>query len=284
MGIFSRMIDRFDQMKISVKAIFIISSFVVISCLDLYTGYFLSFSVFYAFPVVLIAWTIGKKSGVALAFLSAAVWILIGEFNRDVSFGGVTLIWNFCIRSFFLTLFALVTSELREQMRNEEYLADVDGLTGLLNRRSFYEVYEKLFANAKRYKHPISFAYLDLDNFKTINDRLGHEAGDEVLRIVSDIISQHIRQSDLASRLGGDEFAIVLTETGFDGAGLTFKKLQSEVNAAMSERNWEVTMSVGAISCINLPDNCTEIISAADQLMYQVKKGGKNNLVHSGEL
>jgi diguanylate cyclase (GGDEF)-like protein len=284
MGIFSRIIDQFDRMSISIKVISIISSFIAISGLDLYTGYFLSFSVFYAFPVVLMAWTIGKKSSVSLALLSSAVWITIGEFNGDVSFGGLTLIWNFCIRSLFLILFALVASELREQMRNEEYLADVDGLTGLLNRRSFYEFFEKLYANSKRYKHPMSFAYLDLDNFKSINDRLGHETGDEVLRLVSDIISQHIRQSDLASRLGGDEFAIVLTETGFDGADVTFKKLQSEVNAAMSERNWEVTMSIGALSCISLPDKFTEMISAADHLMFQVKKSGKNSLVHRDEI
>ncbi len=280
MGFFARLLDVFGDLIWGAKFSVIVLALGIVTALDYYTGYYLSFSVFYAIPVSLASWGFGKWFGITVAAIAAFIWVVIGFSTALIGFDIEVHVWNFLIRFGFLALLASILAEVHDRVDNEEKLADTDSLTNLFNKRFFSERLEEEYYRAKRYGHPISVAYLDLDNFKPINDKFGHAEGDRVLRTVSDKISATARQTDLVARIGGDEFALVFFETGYEGAGSAFRKIQSEVNEAMKENGWDVTLSIGAITFTVLPEDIGEITEEADTLMYEVKRSGKNNMVH----
>ncbi len=280
MGFLARLLDIYDDWAAWPKLSLIALSLAIVSALDFSTGYYLSFSVFYLMPVFLTSWGFGKRYGIVAAALAALVWVVIGYFTAPVTFGMEVNVWNFLIRFSFLFLVAWVLAEIHDRTDSEETLADTDPLTRLFNKRHFRERLEEVFYRAKRYNHPISIAYLDLDNFKPVNDMFGHTVGDRVLCTVAEKILASARKTDLVARLGGDEFVIVLPETAYDGAGAAFRKTQNEVNLAMKANGWDVTMSVGALTFTVLPENPGMLIVEADALMYDVKRSGKNNIMH----
>lgn len=163
-------------------------------------------------------------------------------------------------------------------LQREKELARTDALTGLANRRAFYEALRAERSRASRYGRPITLAYVDLDNFKRVNDTLGHAIGDELLVCVADLLRSNLRMSDSVGRLGGDEFALLLPETGPQHAEGLLKKLAAVLNAAMQAQKWPVTFSIGAAAFLDNPPPMEEMIRTADELMYSVKKSGKNRV------
>jgi diguanylate cyclase (GGDEF)-like protein/PAS domain S-box-containing protein len=161
----------------------------------------------------------------------------------------------------------------------EKKLARCDALTGLANRRAFYERAEQERKRAARYRRPISLAYVDLDNFKQVNDTHGHEAGDQLLINVAKVLGT-LRSDDMAARLGGDEFAVLLPEAGDAAAAFVIHKLQRMLTAAMHEKNLPVTFSIGLVTFDPVPENTEQMVQKADDLMYEVKKHGKNAIRH----
>jgi len=122
--------------------------------------------------------------------------------------------------------------------------------------------------------------YMDIDNFKGVNDRFGHQTGNNLLRLVAHRIKANVREVDTVARLGGDEFAILLTETGSESAQAVFRKLQKDLLEAMQENKWPVTFSMGAVTFMRPPIDVEEMIKKADELMYMAKKSGKNTIKH----
>jgi diguanylate cyclase (GGDEF)-like protein/PAS domain S-box-containing protein len=158
-------------------------------------------------------------------------------------------------------------------------LAHTDGLTGLLNRRSFVVELERQMAHATRTGRPGAVVYVDLDNFKPINDRLGHQRGDEVLRMLAQRLRGESRVGDLVSRLGGDEFAMWLTDTDSNGAVRKAKSLIRLADAltpycAGSDRPLGLSVGV-AVHLPNDPETAAELLARADAAMYAAKHGGK---------
>jgi diguanylate cyclase (GGDEF)-like protein len=131
---------------------------------------------------------------------------------------------------------------------------------------------------AKRYDRPFTLAYIDLDNFKQINDKFGHSVGDEVLKLVAATIQSNLRQTDIIARLGGDEFAIFLPESNTESAKNSINKIRSLLLKSMEENKWEVTFSIGVITFHEFSYTLDEVIQKADNLMYSVKINGKNNI------
>ncbi|PYX91204.1 MAG: hypothetical protein DMG67_10825 [Acidobacteria bacterium] len=162
----------------------------------------------------------------------------------------------------------------------EKKLARSDVLTDLANRRAFYERAEQERKRAGRYGRPLSLAYIDLDNFKQVNDTRGHDAGDQVLSSVATVLKNNLRAEDLAARLGGDEFALLLPEAGDAAAAFVIHKLHRLLTAAMQERNFPVTFSMGLVTYDEVPQNIEEMVQKADDLMYEVKRQGKNAIRH----
>ncbi len=164
-------------------------------------------------------------------------------------------------------------------------LSVTDELTGLFNQRHFYKVMAKEIERAKRYEHPLSIICFDLDNFKKINDSLGHLEGDRVLRMVGDVLGETLRSCDVAVRYGGDEFMVLLPETHLKDAARTSERLRSMFNKKCpfsidnaADSIVTVSMSLG-VTETDGTENTDQIVQRADLAMYESKSFGGNSTV-----
>jgi len=182
------------------------------------------------------------------------------------------------LNSFFRLLVVLyivkLLSLLRESLGKEREAAISDPLTGLANRGRFLDCLEIELADAKRYGHSLSVAYIDLDKFKQVNDNLGHAKGDEVLMEIASALSRAVRAGDLPARLGGDEFAVILPHAGPEAAEAVLKKLGSVLAERMNALSVSTCASVGLLSNCQESSSVDELIEQADALMYKAKKDG----------
>jgi diguanylate cyclase (GGDEF)-like protein len=162
-------------------------------------------------------------------------------------------------------------------------LAVTDALTGLRNRRAFEERLTFEFAMARRKGRDLAVVLLDADNFKTVNDRLGHSAGDSVLQQVAKVLQDTVRLTDLAVRFGGEEFAVILPENDEHSGLLWCARMQR----ALANTAWEhvpVTMSMGGAGLTAACVDGSHLVAMADQALYRAKRLGKNRFVGAGEL
>ncbi len=188
--------------------------------------------------------------------------------------------WNCAIRLGFFLVSLYLLNTIKIRLRDEERDADTDSLTGLPNSRSFYESLQAESSRSARYRHPFTIAYVDLDGFKSINDTLGHAAGDEVLKEVASAIRDFTRRTDTVARLGGDEFVALFPETDFEAAETVIGNLHYRLAEAMRRNGRPITCSIGAATFRAPPENLPDMVKAADDLMYLVKRKGKNGIEH----
>ena len=170
--------------------------------------------------------------------------------------------------------------QLEELLGKVEYMAITDALTGLYNRRRFHDVLAKEFERSKRYGTPFSLVMLDIDHFKKVNDDCGHQAGDTVLREVSNIIMKSIREIDTASRFGGEEFMVILPNTERENAKIGSERMRTAIERhQFPEMDRAITVSIGIAG---LPDpglaNEDRLIRCADYALYQAKRNGRNRI------
>lgn len=179
----------------------------------------------------------------------------------------------FIFHSFFLSRYV-------EQLALSRAHANVDGLTGAFNARYFYARLkaEQKFALAT--DKFITLAFFDLDNFKRVNDEKGHAEGDEVLRCFTQIARQSIRTDDCFARLGGDEFVLLLPGAIMTKAQSILAQIKDHAHAEFTERQWAVSVSVGAVTTRRPGISTEKLIAAADKLMYDSKRAGKNRINH----
>jgi diguanylate cyclase (GGDEF)-like protein len=250
----------------------------LVGVLDWITGAELSFSIFYLLPIVLVAWRTGRIPGLVIATLAAACWYTADRLDGRVYSHYLIPVWNACVRWGFFILAVEAPHRLALAMRDAERLARTDPLTGLANARSFREAMKAELERAQRYHRPFSLAYIDVDNFKQVNDQLGHEAGDQLLEEVSLVFRRHLRKVDLTARLGGDEFAILIPEADANGAEPLVAKLQDLLNQLALRGRWPISFSIGLASFKTAPESVDSAIRVADELMYQVKHSGKSGI------
>ncbi len=131
-----------------------------------------------------------------------------------------------------------------------------------------------------RYHHVFSLAYMDIDNFKFINDSRGHPEGDRLLVEVADCLRASLRKTDTAARLGGDEFACLFPETGQEKAKVALAKALNVLGRRMRENGWPVSFSVGLVTFETVPNDMDEAIKIVDELMYSVKNDEKNGVAY----
>ena len=204
-----------------------------VGVLDFFTGYELAFSLFYVIPISLVAWLQGRRLGMVASVVSALVWL-----GADVVAGHsyshpFILVWNTLIRFSFFGIITLLLPALRNAMKRERTLARTDSLTGAVNSRHFFEIAQVELDRLQRYGRPVTLGYIDLDNFKAINDQYGHNMGDNVLCAIVSYSQKHLRKIDIVARLGGDEFALLLPETNQEAAHVAISKLQGGLLEAM---------------------------------------------------
>lgn len=193
-----------------------------------------------------------------------------GGLDEVVSAGRVSALAEFAAHGALSIRSATLLAEV-------ERLARVDALTGLPNRRTFEETLDRELVRAARSNEPLSLVMIDVDHFKRINDTLGHAGGDEVLRRIGAVLATSLRQIDLPSRFGGEEFALVLPDcTGAAAMKLTEKLRRAVAACHGSHRELAVTISAGAATFPRNALTGTELISQADEALYQSKRDGRD--------
>jgi diguanylate cyclase (GGDEF)-like protein len=207
-----------------------------------------------------------------------------GDFSQSVDFmGDFSTAFNAMVQELDRTLAVLRASELKYRQ-----LAITDSLTGLYNLRYFFTIAEKEFRRALRHRRPAAVIMLDIDNFKSINDRHGHAVGDTVLREFARVLGRSLRGADVLARYGGEEFIVLLPETGCDPAVAVAEKLKKGVEGCfigLESGCLNITASFG-VSCFEIfsgnrltaSDIMEQVVKRADQALYQSKNTGKNRV------
>jgi diguanylate cyclase (GGDEF)-like protein len=177
---------------------------------------------------------------------------------------------------------ALARERARRDAEGFAQAAITDPVSGLFNRRYFHERLDEELDRARRHNTTVALLMIDIDNFKGINDRFGHLAGDQVIRGVGDILKRSVRKFDLCTRFGGEEFAIVMPGSGPENSAPVAERIRQRIEAftppGAELADLHVTASIGmALSQPNA--SARELIARADQALYEAKKAGKNRLV-----
>lgn len=253
----------------------------ILGLIDYLTGFELSFSFFYLIPITMVAWAGGRYNGLILSVLCAVVWFTSNQLSGQNISSLFVGTWNTLIRFGFYAVVTILMTELKLALEEEQVLANTDPLTGALNRRSFGRLSEKKMSLSGVKRHPYTLVYIDLDNFKDVNDMLGHATGDLALKMVVEAIQAQIRNTDFLSRLGGDEFAILLTNTDHKDAKPIVERIQASLLDEMRSRAWGITFSIGVLSVLSMPGSVDHLVGLADKLMYEVKTHGKNAIQYS---
>lgn len=244
---------------------------------DYITGPDYSLLLLYLLPVLTTAWFAGRWASVAISLESAMVLLVVDLAGQRHSVGSVALYWNDLSILVFFLLVTYIIASLKSAFEREKLAAGTDALTGVANRRHFYELADAEINRQRRYGHPFTVCYIDIDNFKQINDAFGHGEGDNLLSLIAQSIRTNMRKTDLVGRIGGDEFALLMPETGADVALNVVGKVHALHDIAW-KRGLTVTLSIGMVVYLSPPENVDGMIKRADALMYSVKAGGKNNI------
>lgn len=170
-------------------------------------------------------------------------------------------------------------TKLKEKSNLLEYQASHDKLTGLFNRNRFDEIYTKEIKRARRYENDLSIIIFDVDDFKMVNDTYGHQVGDEVLKEMSQIMLNSVREQDITVRWGGEEFLVLLPQTNLEGAILAADKIRIAINEhSFTDKSLTITGSFGVAQLLD-EDSEKDFISRADKFLYEAKKTGKNKVI-----
>jgi diguanylate cyclase (GGDEF)-like protein len=251
----------------------------VVCALDHFTGNSTTFGFFYLVPIYFVAWYLGKIPGVLFAVISyfAIAVVDVGLHPAEV-FARVRSTDALPALLFFV-LTAVLLSHLGVAYRLERNLSSHDYLTGVFNRREFFHLAEVERLRAIRYARALTLVFIDLDDFKAVNDHFGHAAGDALLSTVARTLKSGVRATDLVSRLGGDEFILMLEESDSESAKLVVSKLRESLAAQLAQGSCPVTASMGVVTFVAPPASVDEMVHAADELMYAAKKAGGDRAI-----
>ena len=264
---------RIPSLVVLPAAVFVVG---LVGVADFLTGSEISFSIFYVAPIALAAWYGGRLVGIVTAGLACVAW-LAADLLSVVEISHVLIpFWNAAVRLSFFATIAVMVSEIHRRLDYAKRLARIDPLTGALNSIAFHELAESELTRARRYGRPFTLAYMDVDNFKQINDQHGHQSGDRALAEIVDAIRGELRETDIIARLGGDELAVLLIETDKEETGVITRRLCETVRDRMSRAGWPATLSIGAVTFERPPSSVAEMTHLADELMYTVKRSGKD--------
>jgi diguanylate cyclase (GGDEF)-like protein len=238
------------------------------------TDYRLNLVTLYLPPLLVIIWFTGPLFGLFLSLVATASWAYI-DFAGHYGGNSALAYWDWGVLQAGFALLVIGIWKLRQALDYAHFQSRRDALTELVNKAGFYQVVSAEMEVCRRYKRPLSIAYIDCDNFKAVNDRFGHHVGDQLLRMVAHIMTRKLRASDLAGRLGGDEFAVMLPETNPEACHMVVAMLQHRLLQEMQQHDWPVTFSIGIATFVHIPQTIDDMIQQADKLMYMVKRAGK---------
>jgi diguanylate cyclase (GGDEF)-like protein len=253
---------------------------VIIAVADYFDDPNISLFVLYLIPIFLTAWYAGRIWGFSMLALSVASMIIHDAVISSSLNQPFVPYWTIGLNLVIAVVFIDIADALKKALEREKMFSRVDYLTGAANSRYFFEVAAVEMSRAQRYRRPFTLTYIDLDNFKIVNDNFGHKEGDRFLVEVVKTIKQFIRAGDLLARVGGDEFVILLPETGYDAAELVMNRIRKKFVVVMQHNKWPATFSAGMVTCVSYECGISEIMKVADNLMYAAKDSGRNMINH----
>lgn len=273
--------DLLSQLDYWEQRIGLVAGFVLIALLGIISyasANEFAWILFYLIPISWISWTSGRDLGIVAATISISIIVLNYIIRNDFT-GSLPTRLLCCIQEFlFFIAVAYLVSALKRSIQNERSISNTDALTGLANRRMFLAVLQLELNKFERDNNPFTVVYIDLDNFKYVNDTFGHTDGDVLLKAIAEEFKMNLRKADLVARLSGDEFAFLLPSTERKGAEYVLEKLHKNITTRLKRTKFPVTLSCGAVTFSISPKSIEKIISVVDALMYSVKNNGKNSI------
>jgi diguanylate cyclase (GGDEF)-like protein len=249
---------------------------IAIGAFDVYAPDEATHSILYFLPIAFVTWFSGIRYGYIIMLICIVFWSV-----NNIANSPLITSWNIFSTLIFFSSIVILLHKTRGLWENEKLLSRTDPLTGAKNLRAFTELVEYEMLRSEREELPFSLAYLDLDNFKQVNDSCGHNSGDELLKSIVANIVINLRKTDVVGRLGGDEFAIFFPETDQSSVKVVMQKLNSELSGLMQSNACPATLSTGVVTCRGGVYDFEKLISYADSLMYDVKRSGKNNICYA---
>ena len=229
-------------------------------------------------PIVAVGWFARRRwLGYAVAGVAAvdtAFVAMTAETQASLAAAAAAALVRFGLYLVVLGLLGM----MRRERSGDQRAASTDQLTGAANARAFKETAGLEVERAQRYRNPISVAYLDIDDFKSINDALGHGEGDHVLAQTGHVLRSTLRTTDTAARIGGDEFAVLMPETGSAGAAALMERVRGELDRLMLADGGRVRFSIGLATFERPPASVDELMAAADGALYRAKRAGKDRM------
>ena len=253
-----------------------------IAWLDYATGPQLLLNVFYLLPVMLVAWVTASTAYGLLAVLATFLVGPLEAYLDGLRFYSLPVAaWNAGMRTAVFCIVLLLLAEVRKLVARLQEQSLTDELTGVANRRAFLEVATREIERSLRYRHELSLAYLDIDDFKAVNDRRGHVVGDRVLVALAGLARATARTVDTVARIGGDEFVILMPETDAHVAVPLAERLRAACSRAAGSDAAPVTCSVGVVTFECAPTDVEDLLASADALMYEAKAAGGDSVRHA---
>ena len=252
---------------------------VAVVCFDTLSSYELRKTPFYLVPILYGSVCLGMFWGLVFALLSFASVVFQGIFVGH-PYSSSFFFYFDAVGILIVFLIVSTTTSLLKRSRDAEHsLARTDNLTNVANRIGFYEKLTAEIDRQHRLNKPFALLFIDCDDFKDINDRFGHEGGDDALKRMANAIVNDLRTYDIIGRIGGDEFAVLMPD--ISGADLSniIDRIRDSLILAFSMKPYKLTISMGAVEFINIPQSADMAMSLVDSLMYKVKNKGKNSFI-----
>lgn len=270
-------VRRQPQLSATAFGLFLVG---VLAILDTLNGPDLSLELFYLLPISVVAWFAGRRTGILMSVAGTAAWFLARHATGLKPIDSFLPFWDALSKLGFFLAAACTLPSLKREWELLKESGRTDYLTSACNRNSFETFANLEIHRSLRYQHPFTVVYLDIDKFKFVNERFGHNMGDTLLRAVAQTIKGKIRTSDILARMGGDEFALLLPETQSEAAQIVVRRIQRHLLDAAQKNEWPVSFSFGVATFLRPPESVHELIRKADALLVAAKSSGGNNVRH----
>lgn len=225
------------------------------------------------------AWRLGRAGAVMSSAIALSTWVAAQWLDPANQWSRAIWLVNIFTQGAALLIMGTLVASLAGQLRVATASNRRDSLTGLRNRHGLLSDTAVAIALCRRNERAVALAFIDLDNFKQVNDRLGHNAGDLLLQVCAGVIQQNCRSTDIAARLGGDEFVIAMPELKLAEAYVVMDRLRECFKAQPEAANTQVSMTIGVLIDQRAALTIENLLARADSLMYEAKRDGKDRVI-----
>jgi len=252
----------------------------LVADIDGRSGPHIPLSLFYVVPIALVTWYVGGWWGMLFAFFGGVASFVYSFHRFPMTLPPMIIAWGLTARVGSFVVTTALVWWLKLAVESQRALANTDELTGIRNARAFRAAAATEIARAEREGGLISAIFIDCDHFKSVNDRFGHAAGDQLLRLIAKTMLNHVRVTDHVGRLGGDEFGILIPGADVEACRGIATKLDALLLEAVHQQGWPVTFSAGAATFLVPPSSVDDLLGQIDQLQYEAKSSGKNRIAY----